>query len=167
PFFLLNRRRRLLGVNQAWEQWTGSPAAEFRGLALKRYPNAQAGSREALAGALRPVPEALEGKPARVRRLAPPRGGGRSWCAIDYFPLRASKGRLRILGRITPLPGGATLSVAPLPEELVTLRESRVGRYRLDQLESRMPAFRRVVDQVRLAGQTRVPLLLVGEPGTG
>jgi transcriptional regulator with AAA-type ATPase domain len=167
PLFLLNRRRRLLGVNRAWEEWAGSPAADFRGLAFKRSRNAEADSREALASALRPVPEALEGTPARARRLVPGRGGASRWCDIDFFPLQDHKGRLRLLGKITPLPAGAELPLAPLPEELVTLRESRVGRYRLDQLESRMPAFRRVVDQVRLASQTRAPLVLVGEAGTG
>jgi DNA-binding NtrC family response regulator len=54
-----------------------------------------------------------------------------------------------------------------LPEDLVSLRASRVGRYRLDQLESQLPALRRVLDQVRLASQTRVAVLLAGEPGVG
>src|SRR5437588_107352 len=83
PLFLLNRQRRLLGVNRAWEEWTGHPAA------------------------------------------------------------------------------------ALVPEEQIPLRDRRVGHYRLDQLPSQMPALRRVADQVRLASQTRVPLVLLGEPGTG
>jgi transcriptional regulator with AAA-type ATPase domain len=167
PLFVLNGRRLFLFANAAWEQWTGSSSADCRGLAFKRCPSAEADSREALGHALRPSAEVLEGKPARLRRVVPARTGVSRWCDIDFFPIRDHRGLLRILARIIPLTPGAGPEGGPLPEELVTLREGRAGQYRLDQLQSQMPAFRRVVEQVRLASQTRTPLLLVGEPGTG
>ncbi len=39
PFFLLNRRRRILFVNRAWEELTGLSAAEARGLQCLRRPS--------------------------------------------------------------------------------------------------------------------------------
>jgi DNA-binding NtrC family response regulator len=92
---------------------------------------------------------------------------GSIWSDIEFFPLRADEGILGVLGRITAVKGDERPSLLPLAEELVSLRESRVGRYRLDQLADQMPALRRVGDQVRLASPTRTPLLLVGESGTG
>src|SRR5207248_4611636 len=55
----------------------------------------------------------------------------------------------------------------PLPEKLIALRERSAARYGFDQLASNLPAFQRVIEQVHLASQTDVPVLLVGEPGTG
>jgi DNA-binding NtrC family response regulator len=166
PVFLLNRGRRLLFANEAWEQCTGSSIAACRGLVCRRARNAGAGSTAELAAALAPPPEVLQGITSRVRRLVPAREGS-LWSDIEFFPLRAEEGILGVLGRITAVKGDEHPSLVPLAEELVSLRESRVGRYRLDQLAGQMPALRRVGDQVRLASQTRTPLLLVGESGTG
>jgi DNA-binding NtrC family response regulator len=52
-------------------------------------------------------------------------------------------------------------------EKLVELRQRRVERFRLDAWASVLPAMRRLVEQVRLASQVTVPVLLVGEAGTG
>jgi transcriptional regulator with PAS, ATPase and Fis domain len=166
PLFLLNRGRRLLFANRAWEQCTGSSIASCRGLVCKRARNSGADSAAGLAAALAPPPEVLQGITSRVRRLVPAREGS-IWSDIEFFPLRAEEGLLGVLGRITAVKGDERPSLVPLAEELVSLRESRVDRYRLDQLAGQMPALRRVGDQVRLASQTRTPLLVVGESGTG
>lgn len=167
PLFLLNRQRRLLFVNRAWEDLTGQLAVQVRGRLCKRRAHAEPGSWEALARALAPPPEVLSGKPARVRRLVARTDPGNRWWDIDFFPLRDAAGLLGVLGKITVMTLDHEAATAPLPEELVSLRASLAQRYGFDQLASSLPTVRRVVEQARLASQTRIPVLLVGEMGTG
>src|SRR6266404_2768215 len=100
--FLLNRRRRILFVNHAWEELTGLTAAEARGLVCLR--NAPAGSEpwDLVVRALCcPPPEAIQGNPVRAYRLVPGAGTGQKWWNIDFFPIGDQAGRLCILGKIT------------------------------------------------------------------
>src|SRR5436309_16132840 len=71
PLFLLNRHRRLVFVNRAWEELTGLPFAAVRGARSRRKRPVAPGSPEAVTAALRPPPEALAGQTVRVRRLFP------------------------------------------------------------------------------------------------
>jgi transcriptional regulator with PAS, ATPase and Fis domain len=167
PVFLLGRHRRLRFVNRAWEQLTGLNAAQARGLACRRRKAAAGDSwEEVLAHALCPPPEVLEGAPSRARRLVPGGEGGPRWWDVEFFPLHDDQGLLGVLGKIIPLTVGPSAS-APLPEELVALREQVAGRYRLEEFTAEVPALRRVAEQARLAGRSRVPVLIVGEDGTG
>jgi PAS domain S-box-containing protein len=167
PLFLLNRQRRLLFVNTAWEQLTGRSGAEVRGRTCRRHKHAEPGSWEALATALCPPAEVLQGQSERARRLVPQAEAGRRWWDVDFFPLRDAQGLLAILGKITVAPADRPGSTLPLPEKLVTLRDQRLRRYRLDTLSRELPVFQRLADQVRLASQTRVPVVVIGEAGTG
>ncbi|HXG11435.1 MAG TPA: sigma 54-interacting transcriptional regulator [Gemmataceae bacterium] len=220
PLFLLDRRRRLLFVNRAWEDLTGVPADQARGLTCTRRAPTMPGPWDAVTRALAPPAEVFEGKPARARRLiagpgsgrparrttmaqetagmaAPPgerpwEPGCRSW-DIDFFPLVDEHGLLGILGRVSPVEpapvwGDLSLTAALLalhqqaqkekakagsdeqlwePDVLVALRQRMAQRHRLDQLGSDLPALRQIADQVRLVSQVLVPVLIVGEPGTG
>jgi DNA-binding NtrC family response regulator len=168
--FLINRQRRLVFVNRAWEELTGRPAAAVRGLACKRHKEPESGSWEALANVLSPPAEVHAGRPGRARRLLPA-GEGRRWCDLDFFPIADEQGTVAVLGRITPVAADAAPAVLPLPEELAGLREAQAQRYRWEFLGGSQPgasaALRRLEGQGRLASQTRVPVLIVGEPGTG
>jgi transcriptional regulator with PAS, ATPase and Fis domain len=169
PLFLLNRQRRLLFVNQAWEKLTGLPVGQVRGLACTQRRLADAETRQSLARALCPPQEVLEGKFAKVCRPGPLHAGGSSsplW-DIEFFPVREEKRILFILGRITPGAANRRSPALPVPEKLVALRGRLSDRYRFDQLDGVSPVMRRVLDQVRLACQTRSPVLIVGEAGTG
>jgi transcriptional regulator with PAS, ATPase and Fis domain len=168
PLFLLNRQRRILFVNQAWEQLTGLAVGQIRGLACTQRRLADAETRQSLARVLCPPQEVLEGKFAKVCRPAPlPVGGSSPLWDIEFFPVREEKSILFILGRITPGAANRRSPALPVPEKLVALRGRLSDRYRFDQLDCLSPIMRRVLDQVRLACQTRTPVLLVGEAGTG
>jgi DNA-binding NtrC family response regulator len=86
-----------------------------------------------------------------------------------FVPLGADSKFSGILGtiRLLPFSTTATDAATPLSEALVNLRLQRRHDYHMDNLDSEVPAMRRVVEQVRLASRVRVPVLLVGEPGTG
>jgi PAS domain S-box-containing protein len=169
--FLMNRQRRLVFVNRAWEELTGRPAGEMRGLACKRHANPVPSSPEELVSALVAPPEVLAGQTSRARRLIPCSGGKSRWCDLDFLPLHDEKGVLAVLGKITPAPPGPAPPPMPQVDALVALRAAHAERYRYDYLTSSQVAgsapLRQVVDQARLASQTRVPVLITGEPGTG
>jgi PAS domain S-box-containing protein len=170
PVFFLNRHRRLLFVNPAWERLTGLGNAEIRGLACNRYEPAQPTDpwEHVLAHALCPPRDVRQGRPGHARRLVPRAGVGDShWWDVEFFPLCDEHGVLGFLGKIIPVAAEGATDAPPLPERVVALRESLARRYSLDGLASRVPVMQRVAEQVRLAGQIRVPVLIRGESGTG
>src|SRR5579864_8587592 len=73
PIFVLDRRRRVLFVNPAWESLAATSAAAARALVCRRpRPAGSDDSPETmLEHALTPPPEVLDGQTARVRRLLP------------------------------------------------------------------------------------------------
>ncbi len=171
PVFVLDRRRRLLFVNAAWENLTGIPAGDAHRLVCRRPRPAGPGDppHAVVEHALTPPPEVRQGATMRVRRPPPgPAPAGR-WWDVDFLPLRTTgeKAAVFILGRITPSAAEEAVPAAPLPERLVALRERRTQRFGPELLSDTSPALRRLAEQVRLAGRTTVPVLLVGEPGVG
>jgi DNA-binding NtrC family response regulator len=162
PLFVLDRHRRLLFANGAWVTLTGVALAEVRGRACTRRRLPAAPTRwDEVARALAPPAPLLHGPPVRLRRLV----GATTW-DVDFFPLQQDDGPLCVLGKITVV-APPTPPAALLPEKLAALRETVAQRYGLDALQSTLPAGRRIVEQVRLAAQTRTAVLIVGEAGTG
>jgi DNA-binding NtrC family response regulator len=171
PLFLLDRRRRLVFVNTAWEALTGRSLEDLGPLVCRRpRPAAPSdGPDEVLAHALTPPPEVIAGQAGRVRRLLPAQGEQpRRWWDVEFFPLQQGgvQGGQFILGRVAPL-AAEQMPQAALPEKVVALRERVASRHRAETWASALPAVRRLLEQVRLASQVAVPVLLVGEAGTG
>jgi transcriptional regulator with AAA-type ATPase domain len=167
PIFVLNRHRRIVFVNRAWEQLTGLPLAEARQITCRRRRHSSEVWEELLGQLLRPPEEVLDGQPAHARKLVPRFDPARRAWDIDFLPFRSEDGLLFVLGRITPHSAVADSGPAALPEGALALRETVLRRHGLGSLASDVPAMRRVIDQVRLAAQVRVPVLIVGERGTG
>src|SRR5258708_4603164 len=72
PIFLLNRRRRILFVNRAWEACAGLKLADVRGRACRRRSaSATIEKADAILSACAPPADALDGRPCDVRRRAP------------------------------------------------------------------------------------------------
>ena len=164
PLFVLNRRRRLLYANRAWEQCTGLTLAAVRGRPCRPRRSSDTEADEAPLPTFAPPPEALAGATCRARRRALDPAGG--WWQFDFFPMRGPDGLLGILGKITPLPEMPAVT-APLPDRLFALRDRHAEAFRLDELSTELPAMRRVVQQARLAATLRLPVALIGESGTG
>jgi len=165
--FLLSRQRRLLFVNAAWEKLTGVAAAQARGLLCGRRRGETEDGLDALAAVLCPPEEVLVGQSSQVRRRGPSGSTTRPLWDIDFVPLSDEQGLLCVLGKITSRPADEVIGGTILPEGLLDLHARVNRRYCLESLSSRLPAVRRVVDQVRLAARTVTPVLIVGEAGTG
>jgi transcriptional regulator with PAS, ATPase and Fis domain len=164
PVFVLNRRRRLLYANRAWEECTGLSLAAVRGRPCRPRRASDGEANEAPLPTFAPPAEALTGAVCRARRRALEPAGG--WWQLDFFPLRGADGLLGILGKITPLPTMPAVT-APLPDRLLALRDRHAEAFRLDDLASEVPAMKRALEQARLAATLRLPVTLIGESGTG
>jgi len=164
PIFLLNRQRRILFVNHAWETCTGLTHADARGRACRRRSSASSLEQdEAILSACAPPPDALAGQSCQVRRRAP---GRADWWEIQFVPLAGKDGLIGLLGTMRVLTTQAETPFS-LPEKLMTLRDRQLARYSLDSLDNDTPAMARLHEQARLAAQTRVPITLLGETGVG
>jgi len=167
PIFVLNRFRRIVFVNRAWERLTGIPLAEARQIDCRPHRPVLEQWESLLGQILRPPEEVLEGRAGHVRRQVPRFDPARRWWEIDFLPFRDEERMLFIIGCIRPTPAPTTASTAAVPEKALALRETVLSRYGIESIASELPALRRVADQVRLAARVRVPVLFVGERGTG
>ncbi len=171
--FLLDRQLRIRFVNRAWEQLTQVSFADVRLLRCRRRASTAADDsfQEIWSHALCPPPEVLDGQPGRARRLLLMSGKAvapaRRWCDVDFLPLRGRHGIQAVLGRITPAAVEEPADAIAVPEKLADLRARIVRQYSFDKFPATVSAMRRLSDQARLASQVSVPVLLVGEPGTG
>ena len=164
PMFLLNRRRRILFVNRAWENSVGLTLAEVRGRACRRRSRVASLEKEdAVLSVCAPPVDAVEGRTCQVRRRAP---GSANWWEIQFLPLAGPHDLLGILGTIRVLTAPAEAPFT-LPEKLMALRDRQTPRYRLDDLDITSPLLARLREQARLAAETRLPITLIGEAGAG
>jgi PAS domain S-box-containing protein len=164
PIFLLNRRRRLLFANRAWERCTGLALADVRGRPCRRRAAASLDEDEAVLSACAPPPTVLAGQTARARRRMPGRNAG--WWEIEFMPLAGADGLLGVIGVIRVLDAPDPLPFT-LPERLMALRDRNEARYRLDLLGAETHALKRLHEQARFAATTQMPITLIGESGTG
>src|SRR5207244_10561562 len=88
------------------------------------------------------------------------------WWEIDYFPWSNAEGVQGILGKLRVIQESGPAHAA-LPEKLVQLRARSNRAYRLEAWASDVPAMQRLVQQLRLDAQTRLPALILGPPGAG
>lgn len=170
PVFLVDPERRIVYANRAWEALTGYPAADTLPLPCGSDGRARPGDLDGLGASFAPPPEALAGRPSATVTLILGRDGERLWRRLDYLPFRDEPGRAWLLGivRTTESPAlGPDSQARRLHVELIELRERFRQRPGHEALVGRGPGFGRLLDQVAAASATAVPVLLVGEPGTG
>ena len=171
PLFLLSPERRILLVNRAWEELTGHTSEQVAGLECHPHGPTRAGDLDGLGGSFCPPPEAMRGQPAGSNTLIIHADGERRWRRVEYWPFHDAEGSLTgLLGLVRPhesTPNAPDSEAQRLRAELLELRERLHARHGLDTLIGRGAEHRRLLDQVAAASQTTVPVLIVGEPGTG
>jgi DNA-binding NtrC family response regulator len=102
-----------------------------------------------------------------LRRPAPPARVGPPWWDIAFFPFQGEKGLLGIIGRIRVVGEAKKAEAQALPEPILALRQRLKERFGFELLAGNVPARRRIAEQARLACQNRMPVVLIGESGTG
>lgn len=156
PVFVLGKTRRLRYANPAWERLAGTTLAESLGLVCSARRHSTP-----LAAALAPTPEALAGRADTARRPAPPNRTGPPWWDVTFVPLAAADGLHGIVGMVRVVGEPVRAAARVIAAAVAALRESHAARFTPDLFPARLAA------QLRLAGQTAVPVWLVGEPGSG
>jgi DNA-binding NtrC family response regulator len=141
------------------------------GLTCQAHGPSRAGDLADLAASFHPPPESMAGQPAGGPALILHAEGQRLWRRIEFWPFRDEHGALiGLLGTVRPAESSPSVPDSAdgrLHAELLEIRCRLQQRYGLDSLIGFGPAHRRLLEQVRLAAGAGVPVLIVGEPGTG
>jgi PAS domain S-box-containing protein len=171
PIFWLDPTLRLVWVNRAWEDLTGYPAETVVGLTCQAHAPTQAGDISDIAASFHPPPEAMAGRPAGGPTLIFRADGERLWRRVEFWPFcdeqRGLIGLLGIVRTEEAAPSVPDSEHGRLHAELLEIRRRLQERHGLDALIGFGPAHRRLLEQVRLAAGSTVPVLIAGEPGTG
>jgi PAS domain S-box-containing protein len=171
PVFVLNAERRLVYVNRAWEELTGYAAETVLGTDCRPMSPAKVGDPAGLGASFSPPLEALAGRPAGVPTLIVHAQGERRWRRVEFWPYHDVQGALLCLLGLVRERGESphTLDAESqrLHTDLMEVRERLLARTGFDTLIGRGPGHQRLLDQVRAAATTHVPVLVVGGPGTG
>jgi DNA-binding NtrC family response regulator len=171
PAFVIGPDRRIVGVNRALVELTGHAAEQLVGLACHPQSPTRAGDIPGLGGSFCPPPEALAGQPSGAMTLVIQPDGGRIWRRVEFWPFHDAEGvLLGLFGLVRPIDEdhhAANSEADRLRTELLEVRARLHGRHGFDNLIGRGAAHRRLLEQVRTAATADVPILIVGEPGTG
>jgi DNA-binding NtrC family response regulator len=171
PAFVIGPDRRIVGVNRALVELTGHTAEQLVGLPCHPHSPTRPGDIPGLGGSFCPPPEALDGQPSGAMTLVIQPDGGRIWRRVEFWPFHDAEGMLLgLFGLVRPLDEehhAPDSEAHQLRSELLEVRARLHGRHGFDNLVGRGAAHRRLLDQVRTAAAATVPLLIVGEPGTG
>lgn len=171
PLFWLDADLKLAWANPAWEALTGFPASAVIGLTCQAHAPMQAGDMADLAASFHPPPEALAGQPSGTSTLIYRADGERLWRRVEFWPFGDEHGtRIGLLGTVRADQAAASVpdsEAGRLHADLLDIRRRLHERHGLDSLIGSGPEHRRLVEQIRLAAGSSVPVLIVGEPGTG
>jgi DNA-binding NtrC family response regulator len=167
--FLLNRQRRVRYVNKAWEQLTGQSSENVLGLYCLPRKREGVPALQLLAQTLSPPAEVRRGKCETIRRPMPGAKVGPPWWEISFFPLFDGDGLAAILGKIVKLGEGRAISSGGrgFSEALMAIRLKKAQQFSFDLLSTSSLPGERLAAQARAASETRQPLWLIGEAGTG
>lgn len=165
--FWLDSALRLTWVNRAWEALTGISAETVLGRSIISHEAADAD----LVAGLVPPPEAIAGQPSGSLIHIKCAGSEPLRQRVEFWPFRGSEGTLiGLLGQLREpdsspsVPDSKALKVRTLLAELRVESRRSLG---VESIIGTGPAHRRVLDQIRLAAGSMIPVLVVGEPGAG
>jgi transcriptional regulator with AAA-type ATPase domain len=168
---VLNAERRFIYVNRAWEELTGHLASAVLGLVCNPHGPSVPDELDGLGGSFCPPPEALAGQPSGAPTLIVRASGERLWRRVEFWPFHDERDQLLcLLGLVRDAddPTRVPDSEASRPRvALMEIRERLRRRYGFENLIGRGPSHRRLLDQITASAATSVPVLIVGEPGTG
>ena len=170
--FVLNAHRRLVFFNTGCQQLTGWTPSDVLGQVCEFVTEADSKSSAALLASLTPPSSVWQGNTVTVPASVAHRERDPVASHIHFFPLSDMDRKVQAaLGVIQPPSAIAPSAGVPISQrlhvELAALRASVGQQFGEGSLIGRSPGMRRVFGQLRLAQQSSVPVLFLGEVGTG
>ena len=168
---MIGSDRRIAFVNKAWEDLTGYPAEQVVGLECRPLVELKFGSLDNLGVSFCPPPEAFLGRSVASKTLIVHADGDQRWRILEFWPFHDAQGILS--GLIGLVQGLDSSPIAPfsganrLQIDLLQIREQLQARHGFDSIVGRGSEHRRLLDQMTAASITNIPVLIVGEAGTG
>ena len=172
PLFVLNSQRRLVFFNAGCEQLTGWPPAEVLGQVCDFVTESDLFSPAALLAALAPPANVWQGESIAVTTRVARHDSDPIEAILHFFPLTDAAQRVQATLGIIQLaphcdqPANPHLSLQ-LHAELAELRQSLINRGDTGMLIGKSLGMQRLLSQLQLARQSTLPILLIGEAGTG
>jgi DNA-binding NtrC family response regulator len=171
PVFWLDGALAITWVNPAWERLTGYQAQTVIGTTCHAHGPSRSSDTGELAASFYPPSEALAGQPRATPTLILHASGARLWHRIEFWPFCDHEATLiGVLGVVRPIGDDQSAPDSHadrLHVELLELRRQLHERFGFDSVIGSGPAHSRLLEQVRLASATTLPVLIVGEIGTG
>lgn len=171
PVFWLDPAPSLVWANRAWEELTGYPASTAVGVVCPAHGAARGGDVSELAASFHPPPEAMAGRPSGGPTLIHRADGDRLWRRVEFWPFCDGSGALiGLLGTVrdeAAPPSVPDSEDGRLHSELLAIRRRLQERFGTDAVIGSGPPHRRLMEQIDLAAGSTVPVLIVGEAGTG
>ncbi len=170
--FVLNAHRRLVFFNAGCELLTGWTPADLLGQVCDYLSEADANQPAALLASLAPPATVWQGQTSTVPTFLARRTNEPLSCVVHYFPLTDAEHKVQaalgIVQQAAAFPvQGETQVSQRLHAELAALRHSIRQQFAENSIIGRSPAMNRLLEQMKLSQQSRFPLLIVGESGTG
>ena len=170
--FVLNLQRRLVFFNVGSERISGWSAAEMLGKKCDYLTEVDLSTPTALLSALAAPADAWSGHSISVSAMIPTKESDPIPCAIHFYPLTDSELKVQaVLGIIQRQSDhearGESARPHQLHAELAAIRHALQSRYSEASLIARSAGMRRAIEQFRLAQQVHLPVLFIGEEGTG
>ncbi len=169
--FVLNAHRRLVFFNAGCEQLTGWTPADVLGQVCDYVTEAEVHQPAALLASLAAPAAVWHGQTTTAPVFLARREHDPVSCVIHFYPLTDADQKVQaalgiIQQAVSPAPESIPHSLR-LHAELAALRSSLRQEFDEGSLIGRSPSMRRVLGQLKLAQQSSMPLLFVGEEGTG
>lgn len=169
--FVQNVQRRLVFFNAGCEQLTGWTAADVLGQVCDYVTETDTHRTAALLASLAPPADVWDGQTMTAPAFLARRHNDPVACMIHFYPLtdsdqkvQASLGIIRQSTQPEPVPAAKSQW---LHAELSKLRHMLRQQFADGSLIGRSPAIRRVFGQLELAQNSALPILFIGETGTG
>jgi PAS domain S-box-containing protein len=172
PVFLVDAQRRVVFLNEGCQTLTGWTLPEVVGSVCEFASSGDAGSIEALTGALCPPQETIDGEHRDVVRQFVHRTSGQTVSRmVHFYPLDTDGQADFVMGIVTEIPtrptGADTRIVTQVHAELAALRHALRQRYGAGSILTKNVSMKRVIDQVEAARRSRATVHICGEKGTG
>jgi transcriptional regulator with PAS, ATPase and Fis domain len=183
PVYVLDEKRSIVFANEACLRWLGAPAQRVLGQRVDYHSmTVPAESEKDAVGFLSglcPPPEILESGRGTIAAWCVSSEGALRHRAAQVFAMSqegTARRHLLVLleeqdqeasGHVDPRESSSAGLRDRLHERLLALHRRLLEPYRLESLLGLSPAMQRVRRQVGMAAETRVNVLVTGEPGCG